>query len=77
MVADEVVRRHVERWREVVASRMKARHSKPWDRQRFLMQLWADAPDYPGAVDLADEFEQAVRESRGSMARFRNLTAEL
>lgn len=61
MVADEVVRRHVERWREVVASRMYARHPKPWDCRRFLLQLWADAPDYPGAVDLAGEFEQASR----------------
>lgn len=71
------VERHVERWREVVASRIKARHPRPWDRRRFLLELWSDVPDYPGAVDLADMFDRAVTEARGSMARFRKATAAL
>jgi len=33
------------------------------------MQLLGDALDNPGAVDLADGFERAFREARGSMTR--------
>ena len=70
---DARVKRHVDRWREIVPSRMKGQHAKPWDRTRFLTELWADVPDLDvaTAAGLADGFERAVREARGSMARFR------
>jgi hypothetical protein len=77
LTVDPAVRAHIERWREVVASRIKARHPKPWARERFLLELWSDAPDFPGAVELADRFEAAHREAHGSIARFRRLTADL
>lgn len=76
---DEIVRRHVDRHREVVASRMKAQHAKPWDRRRFLTELWADMPDLDPATaaGLAEGFDRAVRDAHGSMARFRKFTADL
>lgn len=76
---DKRVKRHVDRWREIVASRMKARHPKAWDRRRFLTELWADVPDLDPATaaGLAEGFERAVTEARGSMARFRKAAALL
>jgi hypothetical protein len=74
-VNDPVVRRHVDRWTELVARRIHAHDAgRPvWDLKRFLCELWEEYPDYPpsGAVDLADVFEAAVTAARGNAARFR------
>jgi hypothetical protein len=43
-----------------------------WDRAAFLRELTDDAPEleFAAAVELADRFERAVLEARGSSARF-------
>ena len=72
---DERVKRHVERWADRVSRRMRAHdpeHRPVWDRGKFLEELYADVPDLPpaDAVALTDRFDRAVREARGSSARF-------
>ena len=71
-VENEVVRRHVVRWADLVARRIHAHDParQAWDRKRFLLELWDDCPDYPGSVELADEFEAAVNEAHGNRKRF-------
>lgn len=68
-----VIRRHFDRWADRVARRIHSHDPgrPPWDRKRFLLELWNDCPDYPGAVGLADAFEAAVAAARGNSARFR------
>jgi hypothetical protein len=77
-----LVRRHVEWWADHVERRMlgNARRAKghnvgpakpPWSRARFLSYLWANAPDYLGAEELADTFERAIAAARGNPSRFR------
>lgn len=73
-VNDENVHRHVERWRGRVARRLRAGDDNrpPWDRERFLLELWDDCPDYPGAVELADAFQAAYEAAlaQGNWSRF-------
>jgi hypothetical protein len=68
---DEIVQQHIERWKAQI------RHTMTWDRRRFLMELWAAAPAYPAAVDLADRFDKAVKHARGSSQRFERAVADL
>ena len=73
---DERVKRHVDRWADRCERRIRAHDPErrpPWDRARFLLEGWNDAPDFPGWVELADGFEASVREARGSSARFRQI----
>jgi hypothetical protein len=68
---DQIVEQHVERWKAQVIQTMA------WDRRKFLMELWAAAPAYPAAVDLADRFDKAVTQARGSSERFQRAVADL
>ncbi len=68
---DQIVQQHVERWKAQVIQTMA------WDRRKFLVELWAAAPAYPAAVDLADRFDKAVTQSRGSSARLKRAAANL
>jgi hypothetical protein len=68
---DEIVQQHVARWKALII------HTKKWDRRKFLMELWAAAPAYPGAVELADRFDKAVTQARGSSERFQRAVADL
>jgi hypothetical protein len=68
---DQIVQQHVERWKAQVIQTMA------WDRRKFLMELWAAAPAYPAAVALADRFDKAVTQSRGSSERFKRAAANL
>ena len=68
---DEIVQQHVARWKAQII------HTMAWDRRRFLMELWAAAPAYPAAVDLADRFDKAVKQARGSSERFQRAVADL
>ena len=62
----------IDRWKQRVARRMRARdpNRPPWDRQTFLREFWSDHPGDPRATELADAFEAAIDEARGSGARF-------
>jgi hypothetical protein len=68
---NEIVELHIARWKALVSQTMA------WDRRRFLMELWAAAPAYPAAVDLADRFDKAVKQARGSSERFQRAVADL
>ena len=68
---NEIVQRHVERWKAQISRTMA------WDRRKFLMELWAAAPAYPAAVDLADRFDKAVTQARGSAERFERAVADI
>jgi hypothetical protein len=68
---NEIVQQHVARWKAQLIQTMA------WDRRRFLMELWAAAPAYPAAVDLADRFDKAVKQARGSSDRLRRAVADL
>ena len=68
---DEIVQQHVARWKAQLS------HTMAWDRRKFLMELWAAAPAYPAAVELADRFDKAVKQARGSSERFQRAVADL
>jgi hypothetical protein len=81
-VSDAPIRRHVGRWTDRVSRRIRARdpERRPvWDHRLFLEELYADVPAFPpsAAVELADAFERAIREARGSSARFDRAAADL
>ena len=61
----------VDRWRERVARRMRARdpNRPPWDREQFLKEFWADHHD-PRAAEIANAFQAAYDDAHGSDARF-------
>jgi hypothetical protein len=69
------VKAHIERHRDMVMRRMKARDERrpPWNgqrRQRFLEEFWHDHPGHPDAVELADSFEAAIDEAHCNPAWF-------
>jgi hypothetical protein len=68
---NEIVQQHIERWKAQLIQTMA------WDRRRFLTELWAAAPAYPEAVALADRFDKAVSQARGSSQRFKRAVADL
>ena len=68
---DEIVQQHVARWKAQII------HTMAWDRRKFLTELWAAAPSYPAAVELADRFDKAVKQARGSCERYERAVADL
>jgi len=67
------VRETIDRWKEHLARRMRARdpNRPPWNRPRFLEEFRADHPGDPRAIGFADAFEAAIAEAHGSDARFK------
>lgn len=55
----DVVKAHVDRAVHLFKRRAGAGHDKPWDRERFVRELEADAPDVDGS-EVADALERLL-----------------
>jgi hypothetical protein len=67
------VKETIDRWKERVARRMRARdpNRPPWDRQRFLDEFVEDHPGDQRAIGFVVAFEAALKDASRRFARDR------
>lgn len=72
--AENVAKRHVERAKHLIATKMGA--GEQWNAERFVRELYQDAPGINGFA-LAARLEQAITAADGNPSDFRRISAEI
>jgi HK97 family phage portal protein len=68
---ESVAKRHVDRAKRLIQTKMGA--GEPWDKARFVRELYEDAPGVDGFA-VAAHLEQAIQDADGSPSAFRRLS---